>query len=68
MTVSTYINMFGDETFAETWIIITDSNDCDIHVTVEDLMEEELIDKYNYVKVWYYGKSWWISKNIHFPL
>lgn len=69
MTNSILANMlFGDETFTETWIIVTDRNGCDIQVTVEDLMEEEPIDKYNYALVCYYGKYWWISKNVHFPM
>ena len=68
MTVSTHTNMFGNEVFKDIWIIVTDSNECDIQVTLEDLIEEEPIDKYNYVKVWYYGQIWWISKNLHFPL
>lgn len=68
MTIPTYTNIFGDETFAETWIIVTDSNGCDIQVTVEDLIEEEPIDKYNYVTVGYYGKNWWISQDLHFPM
>jgi hypothetical protein len=61
-------DLFGMETFAETWIIVTDRNGCDIQVTLEDLIEEMPIDKYNYVAVCYYGKNWWIPENLHFKM
>jgi hypothetical protein len=68
MTSSTRANMFWDGNFSNTWIIVTDSNNCDIQVTLEDLMKEKPIDKNIYIIVDYCGQSWWISQDLHFPM
>lgn len=69
MTNSKNINTITwDEAYADTWIIVTDNNNCDIQVTTGDLIEENPNDPDNYVKVCYYGQHWWIPKSMHFPL
>lgn len=61
-------NIFGDEVFADTWIIVTDRNGCDVQVTVDDLIQDISIGKNIYERVYYDNQSWWISKNLHFPM
>lgn len=62
--------MFGDEVFADTWIIVTDSNDCDIRVTTNDLLSNipPNSNPHEYVKVYYCGQVWWIHKSNYFPM
>lgn len=64
----TNASIFGDEVFSDQWIIVSDSNDCDVPVTLEDLLLEKPNDDNTYIKVCYYGQSWWLSKNLHFPM
>ena len=61
-------NIFWDGAYADQWVFVTDSNDCDVQVTLEDLLEEKPIDGNIYIKVYYYSQSWWLSKNLHFPM
>lgn len=61
-------DLFGPETFSENWIIVTDSNNRDVPVTVDDLIEYEPTDKHRYELVYYDGQIWWISQDLHFPL
>ena len=72
MKTKTYSNtvrsLFGPETFSDTWIIVTDSNNRDVPVTVDDLIEYEPTDKHRYELVYYDGQTWWISQDLHFPL
>ena len=65
---NTVRDLFGPETFSENWIIVTDSNNRDIPVTVDDLIEYEPTDKHRYELVYYGGQIWWISQDLHFPL
>lgn len=59
----------GQEVFAETWVIVTDSNGCDIQVTVDDLLDGiPSGDTSRYVKVFYDNQLWWIHENNHFPI
>ena len=73
MKTKTYSNsttreLFGPETFSDNWIIVTDSNNRDVPVTVDDLIEYEPTDKHRYELVYYDGQIWWISQDLHFPL
>ena len=62
-------NMFGPEVFVDTWILVTDSNNCDVQVTIDDLMEDIPISQDGrYEKVFYDGQVWWIPKELHFPM
>lgn len=61
-------NIFGPETFADNWIIVTDNNDCDIQVTIDDLIEYQPTDNHSYHQVYYAGQPWWISQDIYFPM
>ncbi|NRH21446.1 hypothetical protein HOO68_05400 [Candidatus Gracilibacteria bacterium] len=61
-------NIFGPETFSATYVIVKDSNNDDIQVALDDLLEEKPNDGNIYVKVYYYGQSWWISQDFHFPM
>ena len=61
-------DLFGPETFSDNWIIVTDSNNRDVPVTIDDLIEYEPTDNHRYELVCYDGQTWWISQDLHFPL
>jgi hypothetical protein len=61
-------DLFGPETFAETWIMVHDSKGRSVQVTIDELIEEKPDDSHNYIKVAYDGQSWWIPKKYHFPM
>ena len=61
-------NLFGPETFSDNWIIVADRNDCDVLVTVRDLIEYEPADSHVYEMVYYDNQSWWIPQELHFPM
>lgn len=60
-------NIFGPETFSDTYVLVKDRNRNDIQVAIDELIEYEPDDGNIYVKVYYYGQSWWISQDLHFP-
>jgi hypothetical protein len=60
--------VFFDEAFEQKWIIVTDRNGCNLYVEQEDLMEMRPDSKNNYIRVDYYGQSYWIHQDLHFPL
>ncbi|MBP9779578.1 hypothetical protein KBD33_03065 [Candidatus Gracilibacteria bacterium] len=60
--------LFGDEAYSDTWIIVTDDNDCDVQVTIEDLLEDIPGNIDDYVRVFFYGRYWWIHRSLHFPM
>lgn len=66
----TVVDLFGNETFSDNWIIVTDTNNCDVPVTEDDLAPviPSGSNPHDYVPVWYYGQCWWIRKELHFPL
>ena len=59
-------NLFGPEVFSDEWIIVTDRNDCDIQVTVDEIFE--FPTKESDIEVFYDSQPWWIDKNLHFPM
>ncbi len=59
--------LFGPETFSDTYVFVKDSNNNDIQVALDDLLEDKPDDGI-YVKVYYYGQSWWISQDFYFPM
>jgi hypothetical protein len=61
-------DLFGPETFADTWTEVTDSNGNSIRVTVDEMFEENPNDGDIYIQVDYCGQSWWISQDFHFPM
>lgn len=60
----------GEEAFVDKWILVTDSNDCDVQITVDDLLEgiPPDDDSHRYVKVYYCDQIWWIHESCHFPI
>ena len=60
---------FGDYVFRDTWIIVTDSNGCDVQVTQDELIPSEVpIIESQHVKVQHMGQEYWIPKELHFPM
>lgn len=60
--------LFGNYTFADDWIIVTDRNGDTISVLQDDLIEfYEEVDKESHVLVTYFGNNYWIPRNMHFP-
>jgi predicted lactoylglutathione lyase len=73
MKTKTYSNnttrdLFGTETYSEAWVIVMDSNNRDVQVTVDDLLEFKPTDNHRYELVYYDGQTWWISQDLHFPM
>lgn len=63
------VDFFGDYTFSEEWLTVTDSNGRSVQVTADELISDEVpISTSQYVKVYYLGQEYWIPKNIHFPM
>ena len=62
-------NMFGDYTFADTWIIVTDQQRRCISVTEDEIIPSNMpVDENNYIKVRYCRQWYWLSKNLHQPM
>ena len=61
-------DLFGPETFSDAYVIVNDRNNNDIPVALDELLEDKPDDNGIYVKVYYYGQSWWISQDFYFPM
>lgn len=61
-------DLFGQETFSDTYVIVKDRKNNDIQVALDTLLEDKPDDNGIYIKVYYYGQSWWISQDFYFPI
>lgn len=68
MTNSENINIIWDNAYRDEYTTVTDSNDSDIIVAIDDLIGNDPNDLDNYVRVYYDGQHWWIPRSLHFPL
>lgn len=61
-------DLFGPEAFSDTYVIVKDRKNNDIQVALDELLEDKPNDNRIYVKVYYYGQSWWILQDFYFPI
>ncbi len=60
------VNIFGDYTFADTWIIVTDQQRHRISVTEDEIIPSNIpVNENDYIKVRYCRQWYWLSKNLH---
>ncbi len=60
--------LFGDYTYSDDVIWVTDDNGRSVQVWENELVSLDIpVNKHKHVKVHYYGQTYWLPRELHFP-
>lgn len=60
--------LFGDYTYEDTVINVTDPNGCNVQVYEHELISTDIpVERHKHVKVYYDNQKYWLPREFHFP-